>query len=94
MGTIDDNEGSPFWDVNAASGVGGWIYASSRKTPASHEFSPPMNLAQVQVAIAAADNTETQWVNAHPAPVKVWLNNRTAAQRANHKAGCQKMALL
>lgn len=92
MGENTHNEGGPMWDVNAASGVGGWIYSSSRSTPASHAFSPPMNDTQIQAVIAASDNTDTQWLDAHPAPVKVWLNNRNATQRAHHKAGCLKMA--
>ena len=94
MGDNTHNEGGPMWDVNAASGLGGWIYASSRKNPCIHDFSPPMNDTQVRVVLAVADNTEAQWLNAHPAPVKTWLNNRTSTQRAHHKAGCVKTANL
>ena len=92
-GTIQDNEGSPIWDVNAGTG-GAWVYVSSRQTPANHDFSPPMTLSQVQTVIADSDTTESDWLNAHPAAVKTWLNNRTSTQRANHRTGCQKLALL
>jgi hypothetical protein len=94
MGENTHNEGGPMWDVNAAGGLGGWIYSSSRRTPASHSYSPPMNDTQVSAVLAAADNTDAQWLNAHPGPVKTWLQNRTATQRAAHKAGCLKTANL
>jgi hypothetical protein len=93
MGDNTHNEGGPMWDVDA--GINGaWSYTTGRKNPASHDYSPPMTQAQMQAVLADCDTTEAVWLNAHPAPVKTWLNARTSGQRVSHKVGCLKTSQL
>lgn len=90
MGDNTHNEGSPMWDVVAAA----FVYTSGRKTPPDHKFSPGMSHSQYAAVLNTAGQGTTAWVNAHPLPVRIWLNNRTPQQREDHRQGClETMAL-
>lgn len=60
----------------------GFAYHLGRGSPAFHEASPTMTLAEVQaVRDAAKQGTEQQWLDAHPAAVKTWLQGQPALAR-------------
>jgi len=90
MGENTHNAGGPMWDANANA----WIYSAGRKFPADHRFSPPMSRNQMADVLQAFQGSPAAWLAAHPAPVRVWLNNRTPAQRADHQTGCVEWMLL
>ena len=77
-----------------ANGVGpefkGWTYSWGVQSPPSHGFCPHRVLDDdtVDAIVAAAKLPEAVWLDAHPAPMRAWLEGLPAL----HRACCQEAA--
>jgi hypothetical protein len=73
--------------------VDGWCYQRGKgQSPAFHEASPVITRAQALDVLAAADTSETAWLNAMPSTLKSYVQGLPSQQRATMREADQEMA--